>query len=91
MANEKEFTGVVSAITAPVKIDNDGIVYVLFNLIEAEPAAPEVPYVLYIDTTKPLALKNTRRVAIAFITGRRIRIGLEPKRKSRVEWVKKSG
>jgi hypothetical protein len=90
MATEKEYIGVVSAITAPTKIDNDGLVYVVFNLVDAEPPAPEVPYVLYIDTSKPLARKNARRVMTAFITGKRIRIGLEPERKSRVEWVKRS-
>ena len=45
MANEKEYTGIVSAITAPAKIDNDGLAYLVFNLVEAKPPAPEVPYV----------------------------------------------
>lgn len=50
---------------------------------------PEVPYVLYIDMSKPRAPKNARRVAEALVTKRRIRFGLEPIRKSRIEWVKR--
>ena len=53
MANEKEYSGLVSAITAPAYIDNDGIIYVVINLVDTVPSAPEVPYVLYIDTSKP--------------------------------------
>ena len=44
MANEKEYTGLVSAITAPAYIDNDGIIYVVINLVDTVPSAPEVPY-----------------------------------------------
>jgi hypothetical protein len=89
MSNEKEFTGLVSAITAPASIDNDGLIYLVFNLVDTQPPAPEVPYVLYIDTSKHHACKNACLVTEALITTERIRVGLEPIRKSRVEWVKK--
>jgi hypothetical protein len=89
MANEKEYTGLVSAISAPHHIDNDGLDYIVINLIDTVPPAPEVPYVLYIDTSKPNAPQNARRVAKAFVTKRRVKIGLEILRKSRIEWVKR--
>jgi hypothetical protein len=89
MANEKKYTGLVSAITAPAYIDNDGLVYIVINLVDTAPPAPEVPYVLYIDTSKPLAVKNARRVTKAFVTKGRVKVGLEPIRKGRIEWVKR--
>ena len=89
MMNEKEYTGLVSAITAPRQIDDDGLDYIVINLVDTIPPAPEVPYVLYIDTSKPRATKNARRVAAALVTKRRVRVGLEPIRKSRIEWVKR--
>ena len=88
MANEKEYDGLVSAITAPAYIDNDGLVYIVINLVDTVPSAPEVPFVLYIDTSKSDAVKNARRVARAFVTKRRVKVRLEPMRKSRVEWVR---
>ena len=36
----------MSAITAPAYIDNDGLFYVVINLVDTVPPAPEVPYVL---------------------------------------------
>ena len=56
--------------------------------VETVPPPPEVPYVLYIDTSKPRAAKHARRVAEAFVTKGRVKVGLEPIRKSRIEWVK---
>lgn len=91
MSAETEYTALVSAITAPAHIDNDGLVYFLFNLVDVVPDAPEKPWVLYLDTTKPRASKYARRVAEAFVTGERVKIALEPERKSRVEWVKLEG
>jgi hypothetical protein len=88
MADNKEYAGLVSAISAPHHIDNDGLDYIVINLIETVPPAPEVPYVLYIDMTKPFAAKLARRVAKALVTKRRVRVGLETQRKSRIEWVK---
>ena len=87
MLKEEIFTGLVSAITTPYVAD-DKIICMVINLIEVIPPAPETPYVLTVDTTKPTAAAMMLLMATAYVTRTRIAIGLEPIIKSRVAWAK---
>ena len=87
MLKEEVYTGLVSAINVPIKIDDDGFIYFLINLIDVVPPPAEIPYVLYIDTSKPQAAAMMLLMASAYVTKTRITVGLEPKRQGRVEWA----
>ena len=82
------YVGLVSALVAPSFIDNDGIAYMVINLIDAVPPSPEVPYVLYIDSTTQHGSKNAGIAAQAWAGKKRVEVVLEPVKQSRIDTIK---
>lgn len=82
------YSGLVSALVAPSFIDNDGIAYMVINLIDADPPSPEVPYVLYIDSTAQHGPMNAGIASRAWAEKRHVEVVLHPVKQSRIDTIK---